>query len=94
MTTATQQRQQIPNLFTGKITDENGFFTDGAIAFFNQLIVSLQYILSIEGIRVPSQSAATITGPNLTVSGALLYSSDTNKLWVNLNGTFREVVVF
>jgi len=87
---AGNQKIQIPNLFTGKVVDKDGFLTPEALAFFNQLLVSLQYILSPEGVRVPQQPSANLG--LLTVPGALVYTNDTNTLQVNLAGIFHQIM--
>lgn len=84
-------RVNIPNYHNEQFCDKEGNLTANAQSFFKQLIVCLQYVLSTEGIRLPSKTQAMLA--NLTVPGALIYTSDTNKAWVNLNGVFREIAV-
>lgn len=58
-----------------------------------QLFNELQTNVSNEGYKVPQQPTATITQLNTAQSkGALLYDSEQNKLFVNENGTFKEVL--
>lgn len=91
MTTATRQRIQVPNLTSTLAVDKEGNWTAETLAFFNQLIPALQYILSVEGFRLPSVPQSILS--KLTIPGAVIYSSDTHKGWINLNGVFHEIAV-
>jgi hypothetical protein len=83
---------KIPNLITARVVDENGMLTDSWRHLFEQLFGVLQQNLSDESIVTPSQPTANITQLNVPeYSGGLVYNSDTNKLMVNENGTFKTV---
>ena len=85
---------KIPN-FAGDIqfVDENGMLTEEWSHILSQLFNELQTQMSDEGHIAPSQSTTDIAQLNVTkYSGGLVYDSDVNKLKVNVNGTFKEVV--
>ena len=83
----------VPNLPPDKtLVDATGKITDTWYTFFSQLIVLMQQNLSDQGIKLPQQTAETITSLNTAQStGALLYDSTNDLLKVNIDGTFRTV---
>jgi hypothetical protein len=91
----------IPNFENVQFVDRNGYLTEKWALIMQQLITALQTNLSNEGYIVPSQTAANITQIQTNVAassnpaaynGDLLYDSTNNKLKVNLNGAFKEIV--
>jgi hypothetical protein len=82
----------IPNFTDTQVVDKNGHFTPQWRQIMSQLMSELQTRMSEESHITPSQTTANIAllnSPDL--KGGLLYNSDTNKLNVNINGTFKEV---
>jgi hypothetical protein len=82
----------IPNFVNIQLVDKNGYLTDSARQMFEELFDVLQANLSDESIVTPEQPASKISLLNGDqYKGGLLYNSDTNKLMVNENGTFKTV---
>ena len=82
----------IPNFLDAQITDKNGFLTDVWRQLFTQLLTELQLNFSNEGFIIPKQTSSNITVLNgMKYIGALVYNEDTNKLMININGTFVDV---
>ena len=84
---------KIPSYPHVDLLDENKEMHPSWKLWFTQLITELQAGASDEGLVAPSQTNTTITtllttGP----SGALVYNETTNKLMVNIAGTFKEVI--
>jgi len=66
--------------------------TDNWKHLFEQLFDVLQKNLSDESIITPHQPTSNISQLNLSqYSGGLVYNSDSNKLMVNENGTFKTI---
>lgn len=83
----------IPNFYDGKVVDKEGNFTEEWKNIMSQLFNELQKKMSNESHVAPSQSTTNISVLNVPkYKGGLLYDKDTNKLKVNINGTFKEVV--
>lgn len=85
---------KIPNFINEKVVTEDGYFTEPWGHVFNQLFHELQTQMSDESHIAPSQTTDNITNL-LNVSdyeGGLVYDTDVNKLKVNINGTFKEVL--
>jgi hypothetical protein len=85
---------KIPN-FIGdlKLTDDNGYLTEEWKQTFGQLFNELQSQMSDESHITPSQSSSNITQLNVPeYKGGLLYDEDNDKLKVNINGVFKEVM--
>jgi hypothetical protein len=83
----------IPNLIKTPFVDKDGHLTPTAWGILTQIINQMQKNLSNEGYITPQQDTTTITSRlnNSRSTGALLYNSDTNKLMVCENGTFKTV---
>lgn len=83
----------IESLVNEKFVDENGYLTDSAQLILGTLIQQIQTNLSNEGYKIPGQSTENITRLDNTKSQrALLYDEDTNKLKININGAFKEIL--
>ena len=83
----------IPNFIDSKAVDEKGDFTEPWKHTLNQLFNELQTNMSNESHIVPSQDTSNITTLNVSdYAGGLIYNTDTKKLMVNIDGTFKEVV--
>ncbi len=82
----------IPNFIDSQVVDKDGKLTDTWKQILSQLFAQLQGGLSEEGILVPQQKTENI---NLLTGeknyGKLIYDSSTNKLKINLNGTFKTI---
>jgi hypothetical protein len=75
-----------------QVVDEKGHFTEHWKGVFERLFSELQSQMSDESHITPSQPTSNITLlSNTKYIGGLLYDSDTKKLKVNLDGTFKEV---
>ncbi|OGT30413.1 MAG: hypothetical protein A3E87_01635 [Gammaproteobacteria bacterium RIFCSPHIGHO2_12_FULL_35_23] len=90
----------IPNLFTGKFVDSNGYLTAEARGVFTQLFQELQNNISNEGFFAPIQKPDKVAIlDNDNSRGALLIQDNrtdvdptaADTLIVNLSGTFRTV---
>ena len=86
----------IPNFLNARFVDEKGFLTEQWQQILMQLFSELQNNCSNEGLKVPMQSNAEPEKiidklNNEKSKSALLYDSDTNKLLISLNGTFKEI---
>jgi hypothetical protein len=85
---------RIPNYFTSKFVDENGYLTPEYQNFFQQLISQLQSNLSDEGYKLPQQPTSVITVLNTAASkAAILYDSTTDEAKINIAGTFKVIQV-
>jgi hypothetical protein len=93
---------KVPNYFTTKFVDDQGYLTPEYQVFFQDLITQMQINLSDEGFRIPQQTTATIAQlkssfnsqpkPNVYF-GDLLYDSTTDEAKINIAGTFKVIQV-
>ena len=87
----------IPNYLDHQVVDKDGYFTEPWKHIMNQLFNELQTRMSNEGHIAPSITATTLAElqgkPDIDeLEGGLLYNSDTDKLIVNIDGTYKEVL--
>lgn len=81
----------IPDLPVSAITEENGYPSATELQFRQNLVQSLQYSISDEGLVPPSQNTANIAiiqnatnaqGQFTCPKGTLIYNTDTDELQV------------
>jgi hypothetical protein len=76
-----------------KRDDGNYYWSDQWAKIMQQLIQQLQVNLSDEGYKLPPQTTANVLELDTMQSlGAILYNTDTDKMMVNIAGTFKEVL--
>lgn len=78
-----------PSLYLGQWVDEHGYLTPEAASWFTQFVVAAQYNISSEGVRLPN--ILSTQASSLTVPGAMVYASDTDKALVNIAGTMKQI---
>jgi len=75
-----------------KVVDENGHFTPVWKETLSSLFQQLQKNYSEEGLFVPQQNSANVTRLETSKSkSSFLYNHETDKMLVNINGTYKEI---
>jgi hypothetical protein len=84
---------KIPNFLNHQFVDKDGYLTEPWKHVLEQLFNELQKNMSDESHIAPSQANLEIAQLNVSeLSGGLLYNTDTKKLIVNIDGTFKDVL--
>lgn len=84
----------IPNFHDIPFTDKQGNITDQWRLILIQLFTQLQQNVGQEGLVVPSQPNANFStiAPNYP-NGTVLFNSDDNIPYIDINGTFQPITV-
>lgn len=79
------------DLAGSQFVEYDGRLSPVSLNFLMQLLLQLQENLSNEGFIIPSQTAAKIANLTNSTNGTLIYNSDTNKLMIQINGTWIAI---
>jgi hypothetical protein len=84
---------QIPNVPTAKLVGKDGFITEEWNAYFSNLSTLLSQNLSDEGYAFPPQSNDNVLQLNTVDSSRrIIYNADIEKMMLNNDGTFKEIL--